>query len=55
MSGAYALLGILLILIAIPFGLMLAPLAIGVIVLVFALRRMDRAVGPRDHSASASA
>ncbi|MDF2734210.1 MAG: hypothetical protein K0S97_833, partial [Chloroflexota bacterium] len=27
MSGAYALLGILLILIAIPFGLMLAPLA----------------------------
>jgi hypothetical protein len=55
MSGAYALLGILLILIAIPFGLMLAPLAIGVIVLVFALRRMDGAVGPRDHSASASA
>ena len=55
MSGAYALLGILLILVAIPFGLMLAPLAIGVIVLVFALRRMDRAVGPVDHSASASA
>ena len=55
MSGAYALLGILLILVAIPFGLMLAPLAIGVIVLVFALRRMDRAVGPGDHSASASA
>jgi hypothetical protein len=54
MSGAYALLGILLILVAIPFGLMLAPLAIGVIVLVFALRRMDRAVGPADHSASAS-
>ena len=55
MSGAYALLGILLILVAIPFGLMLAPLAIGVIVLVFALRRLDRAVGPGDHSATASA
>ena len=46
MSGAYAALGILLILVAIPFGLMLAPLAIGVIILVLALRRMDRAVGP---------
>jgi hypothetical protein len=55
MSGAYAALGILLILFAIPFGLMLAPLAIGVIVLVFALRRMDRAVGPRDRSTSAPA
>ena len=55
MSGAYALLGILLILVAIPFGLMLAPLAIGVIVLVFALRRMDRAVGHADPSGSVSA
>ena len=55
MTGAYAALGILLILVAIPFGLMLAPLAIGVIVLVFALRRMDRAVGLEDPSASASA
>jgi hypothetical protein len=51
-SGAYAALGILLILVAIPFGLMLAPLAIGVIVLVLALRHMDRAVGP-DRSAAA--
>jgi hypothetical protein len=51
-SGAYALLGILLILFAIPFGLMLAPLAIGVIILVLALRQMDRAVGP-DRSATA--
>ena len=55
MSGAYALLGILLILIAIPFGLMLAPLAIGVIILVLALRRMDRAVGLGDPSGSVSA
>jgi hypothetical protein len=46
MSGAYAALGILLILVAIPFGLMLAPLAIGVIILVLALRRIDQAVGP---------
>ena len=53
MSGAYAALGILLILIAIPFGLMLAPLAIGVIILVLALRQMDRAVGLGDSAASA--
>lgn len=42
MSGTYAFLGIVLILFAIPFGLMLAPLAIGIIVLVVGLRRMDR-------------
>lgn len=53
MSGAYAALGILLILVAIPFGLMLAPLAIGVIILALALRHMDRAVGPADHTATA--
>ena len=53
MSGAFAALGVLLILVAIPFGLMLAPLAIGVIVLVLALRHMDRAVGPVEGSASA--
>lgn len=55
MSGAWAVFGILLILVAIPFGLMLAPLAIGVIVLVLALHRMDQAVGLGDPSASASA
>ncbi len=53
MSGAHALLGTLLIVIAIPFGLMLAPLAIGVIVLTLALRRMDRAVALGDPSVSA--
>jgi hypothetical protein len=42
MSGALAFLGIILIILAIPFGLMLAPLAIGLIVLVVALRRADR-------------
>lgn len=53
MTGAYATLGILLILVAIPFGLMLAPLAIGVIVLVLALRHIDRAIGPAERSAAA--
>lgn len=53
MSGGYAALGILLILVAIPFGLMLAPLAIGVIVLVLALRHIDRAIGPAERSAAA--
>ena len=46
MSGSLAVLGLLLILFAIPFGLMLAPLAIGIIVLVVALRRMDRSASP---------
>jgi hypothetical protein len=44
MSGTLAVIGIVLILVAIPFGLMLAPLAIGIIVLVVALRRADRAL-----------
>lgn len=42
MNVNFALFGILLILVAIPFGLMLAPLAIGIIVLVIGLRRLDR-------------
>jgi hypothetical protein len=44
MSGSLAALGLVLILFAIPFGLMLAPLAIGIIVLVVALRRLDRSL-----------
>ena len=44
MSGSLVVLGLVLILFAIPFGLMLAPLAIGIIVLVVALRRMDGAL-----------
>jgi hypothetical protein len=52
MNGTLAVLGILLILFAIPFGLMLAPLAIGVIVLVVALHRMDRALATPDTSAA---
>jgi hypothetical protein len=52
MNGTLAVLGILLILFAIPFGLMLAPLAIGIIVLVVALRRMDRTLAVADGSAA---
>jgi hypothetical protein len=52
MSGSLAALGIVLILVAIPFGLMLAPLAIGLIVLVVALRRMDGALALPDGSAA---
>ena len=44
MSGPLAAIGIALILFAIPFGLMLAPLVIGIIVLVVALRRADGAL-----------
>jgi hypothetical protein len=44
MNGYLALLGIVLILIAIPFGLMLAPLLIGVLLVWFGLRRLDGAV-----------
>ena len=52
MNGPLALLGLVLILFAIPFGLMLAPLAIGIIVLVVALRRMDRDFAIADGSAA---
>ncbi|MFL5680810.1 MAG: hypothetical protein ACJ77B_09450 [Chloroflexota bacterium] len=39
-------LGILLVLFAIPFGLMLAPLILGAVLLVFGLRRASRAFQP---------
>jgi hypothetical protein len=51
MSGLAAL-GIVLILVAIPFGLMLAPLALGIIVLGVALRRADRALSRTDLAAA---
>ena len=44
MTPIYAILGILLVLIAIPFGLMLAPLIVGAILLYVVLRRADRAL-----------
>jgi len=48
MTGTLALLGILLLLIAIPLGLMIAPLVLGVILVVIAYRRLGRAVGAAD-------
>ena len=53
MSGTLAALGIALILVAIPFGLMLAPLTIGIIVLVVALRRADRGLSRADLASAA--
>ena len=43
-TGYLTILGILLIIIAIPFGLMLAPLLIGVVLVWYALRRLEGAV-----------
>ncbi|HEX2469136.1 MAG TPA: hypothetical protein VHK05_00985 [Candidatus Limnocylindrales bacterium] len=42
-----AFLGIVLILVAIPFGLMIAPLALGIVLIWYALRRVDGALDPR--------
>ena len=53
MSGTLAALGIALILVAIPFGLMLAPLTIGIVVLVIALRRADRGLSRADLASAA--
>jgi hypothetical protein len=47
-----AFLGIVLILVAIPFGLMIAPLALGIVLLWFALRRVDGALDPRADAAA---
>jgi uncharacterized membrane protein AbrB (regulator of aidB expression) len=44
MTALAALIGILLILVAIPFGLMIAPLALGVVLVWYALRRVDGAL-----------
>ena len=44
MTSLYAVLGILLVIVAIPLGLMLAPLVIGAILLWIGLRRADRAL-----------
>lgn len=44
MTALAALVGILLILVAIPFGLMVAPLALGVVLVWYALRRVDGAL-----------
>lgn len=47
MTAIAALIGILLILVAIPFGLMVAPLAIGIVLVWYALRRVDGALQPQ--------
>lgn len=44
MTALAALIGILLVLVAIPFGLMVAPLALGVVLVWYALRRVDGAL-----------
>ena len=46
MTPLYAVLGILLVLIAIPLGLMLAPLVVGAILIGIGIRRADRAIQP---------
>jgi hypothetical protein len=46
MTPLYAVLGILLVLIAIPLGLMLAPLIVGAILIAIGIRRADRAIQP---------
>ena len=44
MNAAQAALGVALVLLSIPFGLMLAPLIVGAILLFVVLRRADRAL-----------
>ena len=44
MTPFYAILGVILVIVSIPLGLMVAPLAIGGILLWVALRRADRAL-----------
>jgi hypothetical protein len=44
MTPFYAILGVLLIILAIPLGLMLAPLIIGAILLGIGIRRADRSI-----------
>ena len=46
MTQLAALIGIALIIVAIPFGLMLAPLALGIVVVWLALRHVDVALEP---------
>ena len=53
MPAMYAAIGILLLLVAIPLGLMLAPLVIGAILLWVGIRRGHRAVQPQLHGAPA--
>ena len=46
MTPLYAVLEILLVLIAIPLALLLAPLIVGAILIAIGIRRADRAIQP---------
>jgi hypothetical protein len=46
MTALAAFIGIVLIVVAIPFGLMLAPLARGIVIVWLALRRLDGSLDP---------
>ena len=48
MTTLAALVGILLILVAIPFGLMLAPLALGIVIVALVMRHVAGAVDRSD-------
>jgi predicted membrane protein len=52
-TAVYAILGVMLILFAIPLGLMLTPLIIGAILLWLGLRRADRSLQPIASGAAA--
>ena len=44
MTQLAALIGIVLIVLAIPFGLMIAPLALGILIVWLAMRHLDGAL-----------
>ena len=52
MAPLATIIGILLIIIAIPFGLMFAPLVLGVIVVALAWRHVSASWAPAPESAS---
>jgi hypothetical protein len=54
LTPALALLGILLVLVAIPFAFSLGPLVIGVLVLIWAARRGNRELSIATPTASAA-
>ena len=52
MTPAVAALGVLLVIVAIPFGFMLAPLPIGILLVWFGLRRLGGVLEPLDGTAA---
>jgi hypothetical protein len=51
-TSALAALGILLVIVAIPFGLMLAPLILGVIIVAVSFRRLGQSLEPAGGAAA---